>query len=531
MKVLNLPATPHVERGEIMSELSLGPSATYARGGRHSIIRSFHIEGLHGYRNIGLNSRFAATILIAKNGTGKTTLLGAMDAFLRMELGRLRELQFDKIRCEIAGVENELILTHDDVMDFLQIPSEAEFIKLASRSGIDPASLFQFLISDYLTTAKEERYLFDDKIWSTLSQSFAYNHSDLTTTLDRILELIYSRQDSIRKIRDALKTALSDTEIVYLPTYRRIELALTDDESNSYGRKRRRRFNVAVGSLYKGDIQFGLGDISDRLMNINNEITYSSHSAYGELSANIINELIDGSFEREEISPNELPSKEELEFFFSRLRGARRNVHLPSVIAPNIEKLFVDEPPQSSKKFLNYFLKQLGAVILVSKKLEEPVDAFIDSCNKYLSSKEPSTELEGHVQELIEGKKLKINRRNLKVHVESLPDGRKISLNALSSGEKQMVSLFAKLFLYPKKKIVLIDEPELSLSIDWQSQILVDVMNAPLCEQVVAITHSPFVFENELDPFAQPLSVYTPRQAPTAEMEFEWDELDNFDHE
>ena len=70
-----------------------------------------------------------------------------------------------------------------------------------------------------------------------------------------------------------------------------------------------------------------------------------------------------------------------------------------------------------------------------------------------------------------------------------------------------MISLFAKLFLYPKRKIVLIDEPEISLSIDWQKQILVDVLDAPLCEQIIAITHSPFVFENELDPFARPLII------------------------
>lgn len=55
------------------------------------------------------------------------------------------------------------------------------------------------------------------------------------------------------------------------------------------------------------------------------------------------------------------------------------------------------------------------------------------------------------------------------------------------------------------KKIVLIDEPELSLSIDWQRGILVDVLLAPTCEQVVAITHSPFVFDNALEPFARTL--------------------------
>ena len=69
-----------------------------------------------------------------------------------------------------------------------------------------------------------------------------------------------------------------------------------------------------------------------------------------------------------------------------------------------------------------------------------------------------------------------------------------------------MISLFAKLFLYPKDKIVLIDEPELSLSLEWQRHILVDVVNARQCRQIVAITHSPFVFDNSLEPFARSLT-------------------------
>jgi predicted ATP-binding protein involved in virulence len=44
-------------------------------GSNPSIVEHFSIEGLHGYRNVSLTSRFAATILIAKNGAGKTTSL------------------------------------------------------------------------------------------------------------------------------------------------------------------------------------------------------------------------------------------------------------------------------------------------------------------------------------------------------------------------------------------------------------------------------------------------------------------------
>lgn len=167
--------------------------------------------------------------------------------------------------------------------------------------------------------------------------------------------------------------------------------------------------------------------------------------------------------------------------------------------------------PVSSSRFLNYFLTKLATVIRSTKDLELPVDGFINSCNKYLVSAEPSTVLqqgqEGGAVRTLDDKALKLNRANLRVHVESVPEGRRISLDALSSGEKQMISLLAKMFLYTGRKIVLIDEPELSLSMDWQKDILVDVLNAPLCGQLIAITHSPFVFDNELEPFARALQL------------------------
>ena len=80
-------------------------------------------------------------------------------------------------------------------------------------------------------------------------------------------------------------------------------------------------------------------------------------------------------------------------------------------------------------------------------------------------------------------------------------------MDALSSGEKQVISLMAKLYLEPSRKLILIDEPELSLSLDWQRRILIDVQRPDSVEQFLAITHSPFVFDNELAQFAGPLDI------------------------
>jgi predicted ATP-binding protein involved in virulence len=95
----------------------------------------------------------------------------------------------------------------------------------------------------------------------------------------------------------------------------------------------------------------------------------------------------------------------------------------------------------------------------------------------------------------------------MKVVVKNSWTGTDIDLDDLSSGEKQVVSLMAKLYLSDAPKFVMIDEPELSLSMDWQRKILPDVLASGSVIQLLAITHSPFVFENDLDPVAGPMMV------------------------
>jgi hypothetical protein len=267
-------------------------------------------------------------------------------------------------------------------------------------------------------------------------------------------------------------------------------------------------------SLLAGDMQFGLSDISEHLSNLNSRIQQESNFGYRRISADIISELMEKDFDEATRTGDAVPQPDELSLFFSRLKdSSRRGPFMDDISIPNVQKaneMSLNET--SSGKFLKYFLGKLNTVIQATQDIEVRVQDFIDNCNKYLSSQDISTSLEASEHEIERGptpddKVLRLNKRNLSVYAESLIGGRRISLDSLSSGEKQMVSLFAKLYLYTGKKIVLIDEPELSLSMHWQKKILVDVMRAPLCSQILAITHSPFVFDNVLEPYARSLDV------------------------
>jgi predicted ATPase len=484
------------------------------RGAQESLVESFAIDGLYGYRDISLSSQYAATILIAKNGSGKTTLLGALNAFLKGRFSRLQDLNFKTIRCKLRNVASELVLSQDDVAAYCDVPLDSEVSRYARSIEVEPSEFFKFLTEDFEDNKAEYRYSNESAIFNAIERRCGYRYQEVVNVCEKFRDALTERVPRIAEITRTLKRALEDIDIVYLPTYRRIELPLSaDDNKDLPPRRRKPRFRVTSHGLFTGDIQFGLADISDRLSTLNQRILFDSNQGYREISASIINELIDGTFEREATEVQQIPDKEELELFFSRLKEGRRVGPFNDVSVPNIDKIYTGEDISfESNRFLRYFLVKLDTVIKATRDIEGTVQEFIHSCNRYLSGLDLSASTPAEAAELNavrspDAKELRLNRRNLSVHVESLPAGRKIPLDALSSGEKQMISLFAKLYLYPRKKLVLIDEPELSLSIDWQRQILVDVLSAPLCTQVIAITHSPFVFDNALEPFARSIHV------------------------
>lgn len=69
----------------------------------------------------------------------------------------------------------------------------------------------------------------------------------------------------------------------------------------------------------------------------------------------------------------------------------------------------------------------------------------------------------------------------------------KIETKHLSSGEKQMLSFLAYCSIC-KNTIIFIDEPELSLSVDWQRLLVPMLLDIPNGNQYFMATHSPMIY-------------------------------------
>lgn len=160
-------------------------------------------------------------------------------------------------------------------------------------------------------------------------------------------------------------------------------------------------------------------------------------------------------------------SKNDKELLRSKIQSIRENYSEKS----DVKDIFL----------ANYFSR----LVVVNEEIshrEKDIISFVKTCNAYL---EPL-------------KRIEYDESNFTTTILD-PISGKLDLSLLSSGEKQVISVFAHLFLDGDDvQTVVIDEPELSLSVPWQKRFLEDILASGKCSFLLSVTHSPFVYQNSL---------------------------------
>ncbi len=450
-------------------------------------LESFCIKGLHGYKDIRIDFSGESTVVVAENGTGKTTVLNALNAFITRRFHRLASISFESIECKFRGAPHPISISKSQLTS-KRDDSNENLSQLAAIGGVPEQALAEFLLNTYvpgnLWQLKEhpiahQIYMDSPYDWDSLEDLFNNLYESLSSSLT----------DFAKTVSDEVKSHMEGIDVIFLPTYRRIERPVMKPSRSRQPPHRRPPLNKAQHD----DMAFGLADVQERLIQLSEDIERRSNIEYRNLSARVLQDMLTRQDTSENISASSLPDVDALGLFLSRVdRTAKTS---SSLMLHRIQELYeTGHINDTENKFLRYFLSQLSQVIEETRETELVVEQFVAVCNSYLTLSSDE-------------KSLTFDARTLRVVVQNTWSNDPISLDDLSSGEKQIVSLMAHLHLSQRPKLVLIDEPELSLSIDWQRKVLPDIANSPSVVQLLAITHSPFVFENELDKFAAPLKV------------------------
>jgi phosphotransferase system HPr-like phosphotransfer protein len=109
------------------------------------------------------------------------------------------------------------------------------------------------------------------------------------------------------------------------------------------------------------------------------------------------------------------------------------------------------------------------------KMIYSPVNKFVEVVNGLLAPR----------------KKVSISSQNELV-VMGTGNGKRIEIEALSSGEKQLLIILGQALLQESTPVVFIaDEPELSLHVEWQEKLTPSIAELNPNAQIVFATHSP----------------------------------------
>lgn len=91
---------------------------------------------------------------------------------------------------------------------------------------------------------------------------------------------------------------------------------------------------------------------------------------------------------------------------------------------------------------------------------------------------------------LINGKKLKVTHEEASVDI----NGKYHQINDLSSGERHILTLLCLvLFKGRQRDLLIIDEPEISLNIKWQRELIGLFSKLLPKTQIIVASHSPFI--------------------------------------
>ncbi|MDM8550402.1 AAA family ATPase [Desulfobacterales bacterium HSG2] len=236
-----------------------------------------------------------------------------------------------------------------------------------------------------------------------------------------------------------------------------------------------------------------MDDIQKKFKKIQDDIQKLSSLGLSKISNEILSQLVRGTPEITASDLNQM-DPESIKIILARVGTAMSQEDKEKIV-----KIISDKKLKDEDKFLVYFIQKLVDIYDDQQNLDDKIKTYIDVCNEYLSFSK---------------KKIIYNESEVEFYIESsfYKDKKLLIdfLSSLSSGEKQILSLFSKIYLSEEneKFYVLFDEPELSLSIFWQERLLPDIIKSNRCENLIVATHSPFVYDNELEDHAAGLIDY-----------------------
>lgn len=431
------------------------------------IIKKFNAKNIYGYLNFDIVFNEDLSFLIGGNGSGKTTALKLINALLVPNFSELLFIQFEKAQITVLHKQEIIEITAIDEQD-----------KISLTISNVPETLYLPKFSDesedfYFSKSNEKEEIVNNITRKNTEHpviiSIASLPSPIFLGLERKREDIQKESDSYyhererfnkitssrnirarRLIRGSLGISLMETELLVQDAYRRIRRA-----EETYSARLR-------DSILLSAFQYTEFSLDDPSIEKNDWIQKGS----------VLKRKQEIKIALSKIGITDSRLNSEVDTFFNRLTNLFEQIKIQGDHF-SIELL-------TNKAQIDRIAKVVEVIDEHKSKIDRifrPINDFLSTINDFFkdSGKNLSVDTVG---QLVVGR----------------PDGKACTIESLSSGERQLLVIFAHAFFNKhsdRSNVFIIDEPELSLHLRWQEKFANTILEISPQTQFVMATHSP----------------------------------------
>jgi len=437
-------------------------------------IKQIKIIGLFDQFNYDINlNKDDVTIITGPNGYGKTMILNIINCLFNKKMYFFQKLVFNKIEVlfenefkilieKISDTTQKQLLINDNVADnAIEEKSKVMFIFFKNNYEID-----RFLY-DYSKQEQEiikliERNvplqrISDDK-WVDVRNDNIFYYDELVQEYSNILPDNMNRDFNDNYFQNVEVNNFMKVFNVHLIKEQRL---LKQSSINS------RRF-VNKSDLY----------ITNTIQEYAKDLSLLIKDTVDE--SFLITRSLDSTFPKRLLEEKGALTQSEFEERFNKLK----------IKQERLKKFGLSTSEQEVPAYYNY--DQNAKVLLVYLKDSEAKTGIFD---KLIDRMTLFTDILNNRRFTF--KTIQINREKGFVFLTS--KGKSLNLTDLSSGEQhEVVLLYELIFKAKQNTLVLIDEPEISLHISWQTEFLEDLLRIIKLQniQIVIATHSPQIIND-----------------------------------
>lgn len=442
------------------------------------LIKELNIQNLYG-KNYYLNFNDDLTIFYGRNGSGKTTLLNIIQLIFEGEIKKVCGYSFDSLVMKIIinKVENKLVIYRND-KDYTIIFNDTKVQLKKINSSL--SAIYQ-----YGEIEREELE----------SSGNIYYNNYFNNKLKNMNLLSMNEEDEEKgnKINNYLKKEL---DFIYIPLNRKVKTSNREPKRvlGISSNKKNIEDSLKIAESYFGDFK--------------NYINRMENATNLRMKTQIFNQL------SRPIDYDDIGDFNKINQLSFKGLEVRLGEFLGQEIKDNIEELLKKfSKTKRSYEILDNQIKILNVKDFIShtfsvvqlNKLKNVIEATETKNQTLTNFKNSFEEVIENINNLFEetGKMIGFNTRSQKLYFSNINESnKKLDLALLSSGEKQLVIFFIFSLIDYKRKnnsILLIDEPEVSLHIEWQERLLPSILKNNNKKQIVIATHSPDIIGDYVD--------------------------------